>query len=105
MQYPAGALQPARLARPGQGGGEGLEEEEMEMGVSLGPILWRSLSSIVTLPPSIRPILLTHDARCQATGAQQPKRTAASVHCPCLLPSHHGCFTLPCGHALLTRHE
>lgn len=66
------------------------------MGVSLGPILWGSLSSIVTVPPSIRFILLTHDERCQATSAQQPERTEA-VHCLCLLLSHHGCFTRPCG--------
>lgn len=108
MQYPAGASQPARLARPGQGGGVGglRKEEEEEMGVSLGPILWRSLRSIVTHhPPSIRFVLLTSDARCQATGAQQPERTAAAMHCPCLLPSHHGCSTLPCGQALLTRRE
>lgn len=66
------------------------------MGVSLGPILWRWLSSIVTFPPSLPFLLLTHDARCQATCAQQPKKTA-TVHCLCLLPSHHGCFTRPCG--------
>lgn len=73
MQDPAGALQPARLARSGQGG------EEEEMGVSLGPILWRSLSSIVTFPPCLPFLLLTHHARCQATCAQQPEKNTNSA--------------------------
>lgn len=48
--------------------------------MSPGPILWRSLSSIVADHPSLWPppssAPHTRDGLCQATHAQQPERTA-----------------------------
>lgn len=75
------------------------------MGVSLGPILWRCLSSIVALPPSSYPSFSSPtmgDAKQRAHSSRGEQQQCIAL---CLLPSHHGCLTRPCGRALLTRHE